>query len=68
MPVACHDCRYYLVTWDVQFPHGCRAHILKSKKSPSLQVYEASGLECQLYAPKKPRAAVSGEPQSRDVS
>ena len=31
--IACHEYSYYLVTWDIHFPHGCRAHIFKSKKN-----------------------------------
>jgi hypothetical protein len=56
--VLCRECRNYLVTWDVSFPHGCRAHTFKSKKSPALEVLEASGLQCLLFDPKKPRAMV----------
>ena len=50
--VSCKNCRYYLITWDFQFPYGCRAHTFKSKKSPALDVFEASGLQCLLFAPK----------------
>jgi hypothetical protein len=60
-PIACHNCRHYYVTWDVHFPYGCRAHAFKSKKSPSHEVYEASGVECQLFSRKKSRAAGSDE-------
>lgn len=54
--VACHKCSHYLVTWNSRFPHGCRAHKIKSRKNPALEVYEASGLTCQLFAPKQPTA------------
>jgi hypothetical protein len=53
----CYECRFYLITWDPQFPHGCRAHTFKCKKLPSWEVIDASGLECMLFACKKPRAA-----------
>ena len=52
--IACYKCRHYQVTWDVNNPHGCRAHGFKSRKNPALMVYETSGIECQLYEPKKP--------------
>jgi hypothetical protein len=55
IPHSCYECRYYLVTWDKAFPHGCRAHTFKSKKLPSLEVLEASGLECLLFVPKELR-------------
>jgi hypothetical protein len=51
--VACRNCRYYQITWDPQLPYGCRAHAFKSKKSPALVVFESSGIECQLFTPKK---------------
>ena len=51
--IACHNCEHYHITWDARFPYGCRAHGFKSRKSPSLEVYEASGLECLLFAAKK---------------
>jgi hypothetical protein len=50
--VSCKDCRYYIITWDFQFPYGCRAHTFKSKKSPAMDVFEASGLQCLLFTPK----------------
>ena len=52
---TCSGCRYYLITWDARSPHGCRAHAFKSKKLPALEVFEASGLECMLFAPKPQR-------------
>jgi hypothetical protein len=60
-PIACHQCRHYFVTWDVHFPHGCRAHGFKSKKSPAQEVYEASGMQCLLFSSKKSRAVESDE-------
>jgi hypothetical protein len=64
--VRCRECRYYLVTWDVSFPHGCRAHTFKSKKIPAMEVYEASGLQCLLFAPKKSRAVVEAAEPAMD--
>ena len=51
--IACHNCEHYLSTWDARFPFGCRAYGFKSRRSPSLQVTEASGLECLLYTARK---------------
>ena len=54
--VACHKCIHYRITWEKSHPYACRAHGFKSKKNPSLVVYESSGLKCQLFSPKaKPR-------------
>lgn len=51
--VACHKCRYYKVTWDPHQPYGCLAHAFKALRNPALVVYETSGIECQLFEPKK---------------
>jgi hypothetical protein len=51
--VSCRLCRHYQVTWDMQKPYGCRAHGFKSKKNPALVVFESSGVECQLFEPRK---------------
>jgi hypothetical protein len=47
--VACHKCRYYMVTYDVRQPYGCRAHRFKSPRNPAQVVFESSGIECQLF-------------------
>jgi hypothetical protein len=52
-PIACHQCRYYQVTWDMQRPYGCRAHGFKTRQNPSLVVFESSGIECQMFEAKK---------------
>ena len=51
--ITCHNCEHYRITWDPRFPYGCRAHGFKSRKNPSLEVYEASAMECLLFAAKK---------------
>ena len=51
--VACIKCRYYQVTWDVHQPYGCRAHGFKTNRNPAVVVYESSGIECQLFEPKR---------------
>ncbi len=50
---ACHKCRHYKVTWDPHQPYGCTAHGFKTHKNPALVVFEASGIECQLFESKK---------------
>jgi hypothetical protein len=49
----CGSCVHYYVTWDKDFPHGCRAMGFKCRSSPSLRVREASGMECQLFVRKE---------------
>ncbi len=48
----CGKCRYFYVTWDASFPYGCKGFGMKSKRSPSLSVYLASGTKCRLFAKK----------------
>jgi hypothetical protein len=50
--ISCIKCRYYQVTWDARMPYGCRAHGFKTPRNPATVVFEASGLECQLFEPK----------------
>lgn len=51
----CHACRHYYVTWDKQFPHGCKAMGFKSKTLPAFMVRNASGINCLLFGEKTPR-------------
>ena len=48
----CSTCAHYYVTWDTNFPKGCRALGFKSRTSPGCVVYESSGMECQLFEPR----------------
>jgi hypothetical protein len=48
-PIDCHRCKHYYVTWDKQFPHGCRAMKFKSKEFPSRVVVSSSGIPCLLF-------------------
>lgn len=50
---VCHNCEHYYITWDQNFPYGCRAMGFKSRKRPSQDVYESSGMDCQLFTRKK---------------
>ncbi|MEE8585276.1 MAG: uracil-DNA glycosylase [Acidobacteriota bacterium] len=49
----CMSCKHYFVTWDPSAPHGCRAMGFKGAQIPSVVVYQSSGMECQLFDPKK---------------
>jgi predicted nucleic acid-binding Zn-ribbon protein len=68
MRIDCHKCRYYFVTWNQQFPHGCRAMGFKSDRYPIDEVRGAlnevrgalnemrgalKGADCLLYEPKR---------------
>ena len=51
--IDCHKCRYYYVTWDKLFPHGCRAMKFKSKVFPSVTVFSSSNNPCMSFSPKQ---------------
>lgn len=50
----CHKCEHFHITWDQNFPYGCKAMGFKTRKRPSQDVYESSGMDCQLFTRKKP--------------
>jgi len=50
--VDCYKCKFYYVTWDRNFPKGCKAFQFKGRTLPSLEVKKASGQECLRYIPK----------------
>ena len=50
--IDCHKCKHYYVTWDKNFPHGCKAMRFKSKQLPSIDVRISSQRECLLFNKK----------------
>lgn len=52
--INCRQCRHYFITWEPRTPYGCRAMGFKSQMLPSRHVYLSSGLECQMFSPKRP--------------
>ena len=42
MIIDCHKCKHYYVTWDKDFPHGCRAMRFKSRQLPCIVVRNSS--------------------------
>jgi len=54
MPMTCHKCFYYFVTWDPQLPHGCRIMGFKSRRAPAIEVRRTMhGKDCLLFKAKK---------------
>ena len=51
--IDCYQCIHYYVTWDREFPKGCRAMGFKSKKIPSCLVQESSGMQCLKFEEKE---------------
>jgi hypothetical protein len=54
-PASCSDCKHYYVTWDKDFPYGCKAMGFKSRTYPAQEVRNASGMDCQLFERKGSR-------------
>jgi hypothetical protein len=51
----CHRCVHYFITWDENFPHGCRCMGFKSRRFPGEEVRQAmNGQACRLFEPKYP--------------
>ena len=48
----CRNCISFEITWDFRFPYGCKAMGFKTRKVPSLEVFESSGIQCQMFQPK----------------
>ncbi len=51
--VNCIKCKYFYVTWDKNFPKGCRFFGFKSATMPSNTVKEATGSSCTNFEQKK---------------
>ncbi|MFI4940341.1 MAG: hypothetical protein ACHP7O_08395, partial [Burkholderiales bacterium] len=52
----CLECKHYFISWDAEFPYGCRAINFKSKRQPQLDVLESSGQACLMFVKKhRPR-------------
>lgn len=51
--IDCRKCEHYYVTWDRDFPHGCRAMGFKSKHLPNMDVRNSTpGMDCLLFRKK----------------
>jgi hypothetical protein len=54
MPIDCHKCTYYYVTWNPDFPHGCRAMGFESRRYPVNEVRSImNGKDCLLFIDRK---------------
>ncbi|WP_317987033.1 hypothetical protein [Sutcliffiella rhizosphaerae] len=50
--INCLKCKHFYVTWDPNFPNGCKAFDFKTKQLPSLAVFRSSGLPCLKFVAK----------------
>jgi len=53
---SCRGCRFHYITYEEEWPYGCRAFEFKSKRLPSLVVEESSGEPCRAFEPRPPEA------------
>ncbi len=51
--VDCYKCIYFYVTWDINYPRGCKIMGFKSTELPSTVVSRASGMHCLHFVEKK---------------
>ncbi len=51
--INCFNCTHFFITWDDTFPRGCKAMDFKSRKMPSVAVFDASGMTCKRFKAKK---------------
>ncbi|HBQ45426.1 MAG TPA: uracil-DNA glycosylase [Thiomicrospira sp.] len=54
-PIDCFQCQHLYITWDEDNPKGCTAFGFKTKRLPSLVVFETSGENCHHFCPKTPK-------------
>ena len=48
----CNDCSHFYITYKNNFPYGCRAFGIISKKTPYLEIKKISGTNCALFSKK----------------
>jgi hypothetical protein len=46
----CHNCSHFYVTYKTNFPYGCKAFGVISKKIPHMEVKNISGTDCALFS------------------
>jgi len=50
--VNCFQYKHFSITWDKNFPRGCRALGFKSREIPYRMVRQASGMDCLKFEKK----------------
>ncbi len=51
--IKCFSCLYFYITYDPQFPYGCRAVRFRSRGMPAKEISASSGIDCQFFAGKE---------------
>ncbi|MEO5348810.1 MAG: hypothetical protein H7836_04105 [Magnetococcus sp. YQC-3] len=50
--IDCRNCCHFQVTWDADFPRGCRAMGFKTSQWPWMEVLRSSGEPCLQFQEK----------------
>jgi hypothetical protein len=53
--VDCAKCIHFFITWDKNYPKGCKAIGFKCHEMPSAVVFKSSGIECLRFEKKQAR-------------
>lgn len=51
--IYCQRCKHFYVTWDNNHPKGCTAYGIKTRYTPSVMVFRATGKRCACYSPRE---------------
>jgi hypothetical protein len=61
----CLRCEHFFVTWDPNFPRGCRVFGIKSRELPSWAVHRNTGRHCPAFKEKAVFARQEREGETR---
>jgi hypothetical protein len=53
--INCFLCEHFYITYERNFPYGCRIIGFKSRQLPSIDVYANSTMDCGLFLAKGKR-------------
>ena len=50
--IGCNSCKYFYITWNKNYPYGCRAMGFISARLPSIEVLAIEGRDCLSFEEK----------------
>ncbi len=56
----CLKCAHFFVTWEPEFPRGCRVFGVKTRNMPSWEVRSATGTNCPAFEARIPPNGARG--------
>ncbi len=59
--LICNNCSHFYITHKRNFPYGCRAFGVISKKMPYLEVKNISGIDCALFSNRNKNVIIKNE-------